>query len=60
MKKGVESSARYDYLYNREELNTFARAARELSATARLVYLMFNNCRAGHAMHNAMELARLV
>lgn len=60
LKKGVESSARYDYLYNGEELNSFARVARELSATARLVYMMFNNCRAGHAMKNALELARLV
>jgi len=60
LKKGAESSARYDYLYNGEELGSFAKVARELSAKARLVYLMFNNCRAGHAMRNALELARLV
>jgi hypothetical protein len=47
-------------VYNWEELDSFARVAKELSATARLVYLMFNNCRAGHAMKNAMELARLI
>lgn len=60
LKKGVETSDRYDYLYSGEELASFARVARELSATARLVYVMFNNCRAGHAMRNALELARLV
>jgi len=43
-----------------ERLRYFARVARELSATARLVFLMFNNCRAGHVMRNAMEMARLV
>ncbi|HEY6009818.1 MAG TPA: DUF72 domain-containing protein, partial [Geobacteraceae bacterium] len=60
LRKGVETSARYDYLYSGEELRALAIAARELSARARVVYLLFNNCRAGHAMQNALEMVRLL
>ena len=60
LKKGVESSARYDYLYSGKELGDFAEATRELSAMAKVVFAMFNNCRLGHAMKNAMEMNYLV
>lgn len=60
LKKGVESSARYDYLYSGKELGDFAKTTRELSAMAKVVFAMFNNCRLGHAMKNAMEMNYLV
>ncbi len=59
LKKGVETSSRYDYLYSEKELQDLAETAREFAARAKLVFVMFNNCRAGHAMRNALEMLRL-
>jgi uncharacterized protein YecE (DUF72 family) len=59
LKKGGETSLRYDYLYSTEELRLFAQTARGLSGRARSVFVMFNNCRAGHAMKNALEMLHL-
>lgn len=60
LKKGAETSARYDYLYSGTELQTFAGAAREIADRAKVVFVMFNNCRAGHAMKNALEMLQLL
>ena len=60
LKKGGETSARYDYLYATEELAAFAGVARQLAARSRVVFVMFNNCRAGHAMKNALEMLHLL
>lgn len=60
LKKGVETSDRYDYLYSTPELRDFAATAKKVSAKARTVFVMFNNCRAGHAMRNALELLRII
>jgi uncharacterized protein YecE (DUF72 family) len=56
LKKGVETSERYDYLYSTAELRDFAGTALKVSERARQVFVMFNNCRAGHAMKNALEI----
>lgn len=56
LKKGVETSERYDYLYSTGELKEFAGTAIRASARAKKVFVMFNNCRAGHAMRNALEI----
>lgn len=56
LKKGVETSERYDYLYSGGELKDFAGTANRVSARAKKVFVMFNNCRAGHAMRNALEI----
>jgi uncharacterized protein YecE (DUF72 family) len=60
LKKGVETSERYDYLYSTAELKGFAETAKKVSAKARTVFVMFNNCRAGHAMKNALELLKIL
>jgi uncharacterized protein YecE (DUF72 family) len=60
LKKGVETSYRYDYLYSTAELRDFVTTAKEVSSKARKVFVMFNNCRAGHAMRNALELLRII
>jgi uncharacterized protein YecE (DUF72 family) len=60
LKKGGESRERYDYLYAAGELEEIAGAARQLAARARVVFVMFNNCRAGHAMKNALEMLHLL
>lgn len=60
LKKGVETSERYDYLYSSAELRDFAATVQNLSAKARAVFVMFNNCRVGHAMRNALELLGII
>ena len=60
LKKGVETSERYDYLYSIAELRDFAATAKNFSKRAKTVFVMFNNCRAGHAMKNALEILRLL
>ena len=59
LRKGIDTSLRYDYLYPAEELKEFVAAAGRLATEARVVYLMFNNCRLGHAMKNALETRRI-
>ena len=56
LKKGVETSERYDYLYSTGELRDFAATAEKVASRAKTVFVMFNNCRAGHAMKNALEI----
>lgn len=54
------ATPRYDYLYQPEELREIARVARRLSERARMVFVMFNNCQAGHAVQNALQLQELL
>jgi len=60
LKKGVETADRYDYLYSTAELTDFAATMKKVSAKARRAFVMFNNCRAGHAMRNALELLKII
>ncbi|KAF0221129.1 MAG: hypothetical protein FD174_627 [Geobacteraceae bacterium] len=60
LKKGVETSVRYDYLYRSEELKDFTTAAKELSHKAKMTFIMFNNCHLGYAIKNALEMLRLM
>lgn len=60
LKKGGETSKRYDYLYQAAELRDLAGAVRDVAARAKTVFVMFNNCRAGHAMRNALEMAKIL
>jgi uncharacterized protein YecE (DUF72 family) len=50
------ATPRYDYLYREAELRELARVAQRLSERARMVFVMFNNCHAGHAAANALQL----
>jgi uncharacterized protein YecE (DUF72 family) len=54
------ATPRYDYLYRADELRSFAGEALRLSARARMVFVMFNNCHAGHAIQNAQELQEIL
>ena len=60
LKKGAETSERYDYLYSPEELKGLVEMAKKVSSKAKTAFMMFNNCRAGHAMQNALELLNIV
>ncbi|MFZ2957271.1 MAG: DUF72 domain-containing protein [Candidatus Ozemobacteraceae bacterium] len=59
-KKDIQTSLRYNYLYNDEELADFVSAAREASRRARLVFLMFNNCHEDAAIKNALRTLELL
>jgi len=50
----------YDYRYAEPELRSIALAVRRLSSNARLSFVMFNNCQAGHAARNALQLAGML
>jgi len=54
------ATPRYDYLYDAGELRIFAEVALRLSAQARLVFVMFNNCHLGHAAQNALQLQEIL
>jgi len=60
LKKGIETSLRYDYLYSGEELKEFAGAAAGLSLKAGMAYIMFNNCHGGFAVQNALDTLMLL
>jgi len=45
-----------EYLYQEPELKMLAAQALGLSAKARTTFIMFNNCRCGYAVHNALQL----
>ena len=51
---------RYDYHYQDGELRAFAGVAQRLSERARMVFVMFNNCHAGHAARNALQLQEIL
>jgi len=54
------TTPRYDYRYRSEELEQLATAALKLCETSRLVFVMFNNCHAGHAVSNALHLRQII
>lgn len=56
LKKGIETSMRYAYLYSEEELRSFIPKIRELSKKTKATYLMFNNCHGGFAVRNALKM----
>ncbi|MGD8395294.1 MAG: DUF72 domain-containing protein [Candidatus Eiseniibacteriota bacterium] len=49
---------RYDYRYTRAELGAWAAVARRLAEQAEQVFVFFNNCHAGNAVLNAIDLGR--
>lgn len=59
-KKGIPTVVRYNYLYSREELKEWAEKIKRLSALARIVYGMFNNCHGDKAIRNAKDLMEIL
>jgi uncharacterized protein YecE (DUF72 family) len=60
LKKGVETSKRYDYLYADGELREFTKPIRNTSKRAKTTFAMFNNCHGGSAVKNALRLRELM
>jgi uncharacterized protein YecE (DUF72 family) len=54
------TSVRYDYLYTEEELKQFVPDIKEIADTTSNTLVMFNNCHAGSAVKNALELMRII
>lgn len=56
----VPSSVRYDYLYSEKELKEFIPDIKEVSQKAPKTFIFFNNCHAGSAAKNAVQMAKLL
>ena len=60
LKKGVETSLRYDYLYSDRELEEFIPPLSSIDQKAKVTYAMFNNCHGASATRNATKLKEMV
>ena len=60
LKKGIETSLRYAYLYSEEELKQFIPTLQKIDRDVKITYAMFNNCYGGFAMKNALRMKQLV
>lgn len=56
----VPSSVRYDYLYREEELKEFVPDIKDISQKTAKTFIFFNNCHAGSAAKNAVQMAKLL
>ncbi|HAM51831.1 MAG TPA: DUF72 domain-containing protein [Nitrospiraceae bacterium] len=60
LKKGIETSLRYDYLYSDEELREFIPSIQGSEDLGNAVYAMFNNCYRSYAAKNASSLKKML
>lgn len=60
LKKGVETSLRYSYLYSDEELKGFMPHIKTAAKNTKATYVMFNNCHGGFAMRNAGRMKEML
>lgn len=60
LKRGVETSLRYDYFYSDEELKEFVPSIHATDRKAKVTYAMFNNCHGGFAIRNASGLKEMM
>jgi uncharacterized protein YecE (DUF72 family) len=60
LKRGIETSLRYDYLYSDDELREFADPIKEMDMKTKMTFVMFNNCHGGFAIRNALRMAELL
>jgi uncharacterized protein YecE (DUF72 family) len=60
LRKGIETSLRYDYLYSDDEIKEFAGPVLSANKKAKSTFAMFNNCHGGFAMRNAMRLQEII
>ena len=60
LKKGVETSLRYDYFYSDREIEGFIQDVRKLSERTQKTFVMFNNCHGASAVKNALRMMELL
>lgn len=53
-------TVRYDYLYSKEELQQFIPDIKYINGSTSQTLVMFNNCHAGSAVKNALELMEMI
>jgi uncharacterized protein YecE (DUF72 family) len=58
--KGIQTVERFRYLYDHEELESWAPRVQEVSSQAADTHVLFNNCYANYGSTNARELARML
>jgi uncharacterized protein YecE (DUF72 family) len=51
---------RYNYLYSNDELREFLPKIKEMDLKAKKTFIFFNNCHAGFAVKNALDLLKLI
>ena len=56
----VPMTVRYDYLYTEEELKAFVPDIETISRQTTKTFIFFNNCHAGSAATNAIQMAKLL
>ncbi len=60
LKKGIETSLRYDYFYTDNELKEFIKHLISSDRLAKKTFAMFNNCHGGFAIKDALRLNELI
>ncbi len=60
LKKAVETSLRYKYLYSDKALKEFIPFIRSIERKVKATYAMFNNCHGGFAIRNALRMKELI
>ena len=60
LRKGIETSLRFAYLYSDEELKELVPSIQGVDKKAKITYCMYNNCHGGFAMKNALRLKELL
>jgi uncharacterized protein YecE (DUF72 family) len=60
LKKGIETSLRFAYLYSDEELKEFVNPILNTNKLAKSTFVMFNNCHGGFAVKNALRLRDII
>lgn len=59
LKKNIDTSLRYDYLYKETEIQEFVTHILEADGKGRIVFAMFNNCHRAAAIKNARRMKEL-
>ena len=60
LKKGIETSLRYAYLYSDDELKEFIPSIQRVNKRAKVTFAMFNNCHGGFAIRDAIRMKELL
>ncbi len=60
LKKGIETSLRFDYQYSDAELRAFVPAIKEADMRATETHVMFNNCHGAKAVRNAKAMQGMI
>lgn len=55
LKRGIETSLRFAYLYSEEELKEFIPSIKSVDKKGKVTYAMCNNCHGGFAVKNALR-----